>query len=194
MFVKFDTEEALNQRTQTKFTDPKQSCGNDCVEDSARLEIQTAPEHAQIVIGGVQNDLPRFQCAAERLQIEIAQRIDNEIILTARGRESERVEGLRGGADDYVVKPFSPRELVARVHAVLRRTSRPDTSKKPRLSIGDLLLDLEKHQLSLRGHPVAVTPHEFILLQTLMAAPGKVPPAGVDFDFDRIRVDAVNCR
>jgi DNA-binding response OmpR family regulator len=95
------------------------------------------------------------------------------VMLTARGEEVDRVSGLTLGADDYVVKPFSPRELVARVLAVLRRTSRPDTRKKPRLSIGDLLLDLEKHQLSLRGHPVAITPHEFILLQTLISAPGR---------------------
>jgi DNA-binding response OmpR family regulator len=95
------------------------------------------------------------------------------VILTARGEEVDRVSGLTLGADDYVVKPFSPRELVARVHAVLRRTSRHDANKKPRLSIGDLLLDLEKHQLSRSGRPVAITPHEFTLLQALMAAPGR---------------------
>jgi DNA-binding response OmpR family regulator len=95
------------------------------------------------------------------------------VMLTARGEEVDRVSGLTLGADDYVVKPFSPRELVARVHAVLRRTSRPDASKKPRLSIGNLLLDLEKHQLSRSGHPVTITPHEFTLLQALMAAPGR---------------------
>src|SRR5512147_707084 len=59
------------------------------------------------------------------------------VMLTARGEEVDRVSGLTLGADDYVVKPFSPRELVARVHAVLRRTSRHDANKKPRLSIGD---------------------------------------------------------
>jgi len=95
------------------------------------------------------------------------------VMLTARGEEADKVSGLTLGADDYVVKPFSPRELVARVHAVLRRTSRPDTSRRPRLSIGDLLLDLDKHQLKLSGHPVAVTPHEFTLLKTLMSAPGR---------------------
>jgi DNA-binding response OmpR family regulator len=95
------------------------------------------------------------------------------VMLTARGEEVDKVSGLTLGADDYVVKPFSPRELVARVHAVLRRTSRPDTSRKPRLSIGDLLLDLEKHRLTLSGRAVAVTPHEFTLLQTLMSAPGR---------------------
>ena len=79
MFVKLDIEEALHQRTQTEFADPKQSRGNDRVEDFARREIQAAPEHAQIVIGGVQNNFSRFQCLAQRFQIEIAQWINNEI-------------------------------------------------------------------------------------------------------------------
>jgi DNA-binding response OmpR family regulator len=95
------------------------------------------------------------------------------IMLTARGEEVDKVSGLTLGADDYVVKPFSPRELVARVHAVLRRASRSDIGKKQRLSIGDVLLDLEKHQLGMRGRPIAVTPHEFALLQTLMSSPGR---------------------
>ena len=79
MFVKLDTEEALHQRTQTEFADSKQPRRNDCVEDFARREIQAAPEHAQIVIGGVQNNFSRFQRVAQRFQIEIAQWINNEI-------------------------------------------------------------------------------------------------------------------
>ena len=79
MFVKLDTEEALNQRTQTEFADSKQPRRNDCVEDFARREIQAAPEHAQIVIGGVQNNFSGFQRVAQRFQIEIAQWINNEI-------------------------------------------------------------------------------------------------------------------
>jgi DNA-binding response OmpR family regulator len=94
------------------------------------------------------------------------------IMLTARGEEVDRVSGLTLGADDYIVKPFSPRELVARVQAVLRRASRSEVSKKV-LSNGNVLLDLEKHQLSVGGHPVAVTPHEYALLQALMSAPGR---------------------
>jgi DNA-binding response OmpR family regulator len=95
------------------------------------------------------------------------------IMLTARGEEVDKVSGLTLGADDYVVKPFSPRELAARVQAVLRRASRLEISKKRRVSIGDILLDLEGHQLSIKGRSVAVTPHEFTLLQTLMSAPGR---------------------
>jgi DNA-binding response OmpR family regulator len=95
------------------------------------------------------------------------------IMLTARGEEIDRVSGLTLGADDYIVKPFSPRELVARIQAVLRRASRSEASKKALLSTGDVLLDLEKRQLSVGGHPVAVTPHEYVLLQALMSAPGR---------------------
>src|SRR5262245_62730831 len=93
MFVKLDTEETLHQRTQAEFADSKQPRGNDCVEDSAPPEIQSAPEHPQIVIGGVQNNLSLFQCAAERLQREIRKRIDNKIANRLDCR-SERSRGV----------------------------------------------------------------------------------------------------
>ncbi len=96
------------------------------------------------------------------------------LMLTARGEEIDRVSGLTLGADDYVVKPFSPRELVARVNAILRR-GRPGTPTQEKvLSFEGLTLDLEKHKVTLEGQPVLLTPHEFRLLQTLMVAPGKV--------------------
>jgi len=96
------------------------------------------------------------------------------LMLTARGEEIDRVSGLTLGADDYVVKPFSPRELVARVKAILRR-GRPEAPDRGKvLSFEGLTLDLEKHKLTLEGRPVLLTPHEFKLVQTLMAAPGKV--------------------
>ncbi len=96
------------------------------------------------------------------------------LMLTARGEEIDRVSGLTLGADDYLAKPFSPRELVARVKAILRR-ARPETSKgKNFLSHENLVIDLEKRKVSLQGRPLSLTPHEYKLLQTLMAAPGKV--------------------
>jgi DNA-binding response OmpR family regulator len=96
------------------------------------------------------------------------------LMLTARGEEIDRVSGLTLGADDYVVKPFSPRELVARVKAILRRGRIEAPDQKKVLSFEGLTLDLEKHKVTLEGRPVLLTPHEFKLLQTLMAAPGKV--------------------
>jgi DNA-binding response OmpR family regulator len=96
------------------------------------------------------------------------------LMLTARGEEVDRVSGLTLGADDYVVKPFSPRELVARVKAILRRGRLEASGQEKILSFEALTLDLDKHKATLEGRPILLTPHEFKLLQTLMAAPGKV--------------------
>ncbi len=93
------------------------------------------------------------------------------LMLTARGEEADRVSGLTMGADDYVVKPFSPRELVARVRAILRR--RPATADQPVLSCRELTLDPEKRRLLKNRVPVPLTPHEYALVSALMAAPGK---------------------
>jgi len=94
------------------------------------------------------------------------------IMLTAKSDEVDRVVGLEVGADDYVGKPFSPKELVARVRAVLRR-SRPD-QPTPVLSVGPVTLDPARHAVSLDGLAVALTPKEFDLLQALLDAAGRV--------------------
>ncbi len=96
------------------------------------------------------------------------------LMLTARGDEIDRVSGLTLGADDYMVKPFSPRELVARVKAILRRGRLERFHDADVLSRGDLVLDVEKRKVTLSGRPVKLTPHEFVLLKTLMSTPGKV--------------------
>jgi len=96
------------------------------------------------------------------------------IMLTARDDEIDRISGLTLGADDYVVKPFSPRELVARVKAVLRRTVVfPGALNQP-LTFKGLTLDVEKRSASLNGRPLKLTPHEYALLKALMSAPGRV--------------------
>ena len=95
------------------------------------------------------------------------------LILTAREEEVDRVAGLVMGADDYVVKPFSPRELVERVKAILRR-SRPVLSRPAvLLSFDGLELDTEKHKVARDGRPVALTASEFKILKALMSSPGK---------------------
>jgi DNA-binding response OmpR family regulator len=96
-------------------------------------------------------------------------------MLTARGEEVDRVAGLTLGADDYVAKPFSPRELMARVQAVLRRTAAaPAAGQRPTpLVHQDIALDLENRRLRVRGAAVALTPHEYALLEALMSAPGR---------------------
>jgi two-component system alkaline phosphatase synthesis response regulator PhoP len=95
------------------------------------------------------------------------------VVLTARGDESDRVAGLELGADDYVVKPFSPKELVARVRAVLRRV---EAASRPtdRLVVGDLEVDLARHRVTAGGRIIALTPTEFDLLATLAREPGRV--------------------
>ena len=94
------------------------------------------------------------------------------LMLTAREEEVDRIAGLAMGADDYVVKPFSPRELVERVKAILRR-SRPVSPAVAVLSIGGLELNPEKHTVTRNGNPVALTSWEYKLLHALMSSPGK---------------------
>ena len=94
------------------------------------------------------------------------------IMLTARGEESERVRGLSTGADDYIVKPFSVPELLARVSALLRRSS-PERIADI-LAFGELELDREKKRVSRNGHAIDLGPTEFRLLEFLMERPGRV--------------------
>jgi DNA-binding response OmpR family regulator len=95
------------------------------------------------------------------------------IMLTALGSETDRVVGLERGADDYVTKPFSPRELVLRVESVLRRAGdRAGPEPGGRLEDGDLVVDLGRHEASLDGRALALTAREFDLLRFLLAHPG----------------------
>jgi two-component system phosphate regulon response regulator PhoB len=94
------------------------------------------------------------------------------IMLTARGEEADRVRGLESGADDYVTKPFSPSELVARVRAVLRRT-RPATDAE-QLTFADITMDLTSHRVQRASRNLHLGPTEFRLLRHLMEHPGRV--------------------
>ena len=107
-----------------------------------------------------------------RLRRDVATASVPVIMLTAKGDEADRVVGLELGADDYIAKPFSPRELVARVRAVLRRT-RP-TEGPAVLSVGSLRVDFGKRQVAVGGAPVPLTPKEFDLLRALIEARGRV--------------------
>jgi DNA-binding response OmpR family regulator len=94
------------------------------------------------------------------------------IMLTARVEETDRIIGLELGADDYVTKPFSPREIVARVRAVLRRVG-PELKTPDVLRAGDLLMDRNEHAVTVAGRNIELTPTEFDLLAILMANPGR---------------------
>jgi DNA-binding response OmpR family regulator len=96
------------------------------------------------------------------------------LMLTARGEEFDKVLGLTIGADDYVVKPFSPRELVARVKALLRRTGVAAGDRSARLKVGTLALDTHKHEVTVDDRRIVLTPSEFKLLRLLMNAPGRL--------------------
>lgn len=96
------------------------------------------------------------------------------LMLTARGEEMDRVAGLAMGADDYVVKPFSPRELVARVNALLRRSEGKLGQPAARLTAGDLMLDLDTYQARRGDRALELTLHEFRILAALMEKPGRV--------------------
>ena len=95
------------------------------------------------------------------------------VMLTARVEDSDKIIGLELGADDYITKPFNPREVVARVRSVLRRSQSDATQSQPRvLQLGGLLMDLDRHEVMLDGRPIELTPTEFELLRTLMENAG----------------------
>ncbi len=97
------------------------------------------------------------------------------IMLTARGEETDRIVGLELGADDYLPKPFNPRELLARMRAILRRAeTRPDERPGERIVVGPVALDAGARSVEVRGAPVELTTAEFDLLRTLMTAAGRV--------------------
>ncbi len=100
------------------------------------------------------------------------------VFLTSRDDEIERILGLELGADDYVTKPFSPRELVARVRAVLRRAAPAKPVNEARLKHGELTLDTDRHRCLFRETEIELTVTEFALLQALLGLPGKVYSRG----------------
>ena len=115
----------------------------------------------------------RWRAAARTKSVPI-------LMLTARGDESDRVAGLDAGADDYIVKPFSPRELLARIRAVLRR--RVPDSTGGAVKIGDLQLDADTYRVSWQEKPLKIGPTEFKLLQYMMRHPERVHTRGMLLD------------
>lgn len=103
------------------------------------------------------------------------------IMLTARSEESDKLKGFDAGADDYISKPFSPKELVARIKAVLRRTS--PLKEDAICQVNDLRLDASSHRVSINEQPVEMGPTEFKLLQFLMTHPERVYSRGQLLDF-----------
>ena len=96
------------------------------------------------------------------------------LMLTAKGEEIDRIVGLELGADDYIVKPFSPREVVARIKAVLRRSTEQPRGDSAVVSYNGLTIDLKSYTVTLRGKPVICTPKELEILHMLASNPGQV--------------------
>lgn len=114
--------------------------------------------------------------------IEVCKRVRNTpdtallpvIMLTAKAEESDTIIGLELGADDYVTKPFSPKALVARVKALLRRLERQPEDNQSTFTFGPLVLDLSRHEVTVNGKEVSLTAKEFGLLEHLLRHPGRV--------------------
>ena len=92
------------------------------------------------------------------------------ILLTAKGEEADKLQGFENGVDDYITKPFSPKELIARIRALLRRSGLPTESL---LQVGELTLDLPSHELTIGGKAVRIGPTEFRLLEFFVSHPGR---------------------
>jgi DNA-binding response OmpR family regulator len=136
------------------------------------LALAQAAQPALVVL-----DLMLPDLSGEEVCAELRQSSDVAIVmLTARSAEDDRIRGLDLGADDYLGKPFSPRELVARVRALLRRTGkrRPVVEQVLRFDDGRLCLDPERHQAVVEGRSIELTPSEFKLLLALARSPGRV--------------------
>ncbi len=161
--------------------------------ERAGLEVLTAPdgEEALLIVTERQVDLVLLDWMMPHMSgIDVCRQLRRKpatrnipiIILTARAEEADRIRGLETGADDYVSKPFSTGELVARIRAVLRRV-RPALAEE-RLAFGDIEMDLVAHRVTRNGRGVRLGPTEYRLLRHLMEHPGRV------FSRDRL-IDAV---
>ncbi|MBC8159268.1 MAG: phosphate regulon transcriptional regulator PhoB [Rhodospirillales bacterium] len=150
-------------------------------QDGYHVEEAGDGEEALLKIDESKPDLILLDWMLPRLSgLEVCRRIRRKpetqdlpvIMLTARGEESDRVRGLDTGADDYVTKPFSPKELLARIRSLLRRANPSDTHET--LSGGDIVMDLAAHKVTRTGRDIKLGPTEFRLLRFFMENAGRV--------------------
>lgn len=145
----------------------------DAVEDGRKALERIRAESYQLLVLDLQ--LPGMDGLALCIEVRRDRRTRDVavVMLTARGDETDRIVGLELGADDYIVKPFSPKELVARVRALFRRLERTQDAEEP-LALGALEVDRTRHTVRLEGRPVHLTAKEFALLVALLEAGGRV--------------------
>ncbi len=134
------------------------------------LQVQEDPPDL-IILDWMLPEVPGVE-VCRRLKAQSETKKIPIIMLTARGEEDDRVRGLNTGADDYIVKPFSVSEVVARVHALLRRTSA--VLEEEVITYQDLSLNTEQHRVTRAGRHIKLSPTEYRLLLVLLAKPGKV--------------------
>jgi two-component system response regulator CpxR len=153
--------------------------GDYFVTDRLELVVSTSGEEGLQKVGADNFDLLILDIMLPGLSgLEVLQRVRRSsdvpvIMLTARGDDVDRIIGLEFGADDYLPKPFNPRELVARIKAILRRSQR-NGGDTTRLELGGIELDLRTHRVTVGGNDVRVTGTEFEILRCLLETPGKV--------------------
>lgn len=145
-----------------------QTVGLDNGRDAFRFLLETPPDLAILDIL-----LPEMDGVAITRELRAQGRDLPIIMLTARTAEADRLRGLSSGADDYVVKPFSPAEVVLRVEAVLRRSQNRAALPASIRAAGPIVLDDARHLVTVHGHPVALTPSEFRLLSVFLRHPGR---------------------
>jgi two-component system phosphate regulon response regulator PhoB len=148
----------------------------------------TEAENSMVAVNAMANDRPDLLLLDWMLPgssgIELARRFRREewtkdipiIMLTARGEEEEKIRGLEAGVDDYITKPFSPRELIARIRTVLRRTAPGKSGEQ--IEVDGLTLDTEGHRVLSNGNPIEMGPTEFRLLSFFMTHPERVYSRG----------------
>ena len=155
---------------------------NLCREGFSTICVQTG-EKALALVHQKQPDLVLLDLMLPGIDgLEVAKQLKGDqqtepipiIMLTAKGEESDVVAGLNLGAEDYITKPFSPRILVARVRAALRRTPRQQTPTTGKIAVSDMEIDLHRHQVSISGQTLKLTFTEFHLLAFLAKRPGWV--------------------
>jgi two-component system phosphate regulon response regulator PhoB len=153
------------------------------VLEQADFMVQAAPDtqKAQTIMAEQQPDLIVLDWMLPGLSgVEWARRLKKDktfgdvpiIMVTARGEEEDKIRGLDVGADDYITKPFSPRELIARIKAVLRRSSKHN--KLGRIEVGRIVLFTDEHRVNIADNPVVLSPTEYRLLEFFLTHPDKV--------------------
>jgi DNA-binding response OmpR family regulator len=132
-----------------------------------KAALEQAPDLVVLDLG-----LPGMEGLSVLSGLQAAGSAARVLVLTARGEVEQRIKGLKAGADDYMAKPFSMEELVARIEALGRRGATPTAADL--LDVGDLHMDVHHRRVSRAGRPVALSPREFDVLQLLMQEPGRV--------------------